>query len=116
VGTDKSNDFDHFSLRWAAVSATARLVMMYMTINDWGAADERLHAFFRLVKRLEELEPTQAQRDKWGLDSYVTTMTKNHCVVEEILLEAEISQLANASCNWNMERTSPRKLMSSYKA
>jgi len=78
------------SLRWAAVSATARLVMMYMNIKDWGAADERLHAFFRLVKRLEEVEPSQAQRDKWGLDSYVTTMTKNHCVVEEILLQAEI--------------------------
>jgi len=78
------------SLRWAAVSTTARLAMMYMVVDDWNAADKRLRAFFRLVKRVEELEPSEAHRDEWEFDSYNTTMTQNRCVVEEILLEAEI--------------------------
>jgi len=78
------------SLRWAAVSATSRLAMMSMKIDDWSSADTRLRAFFRLVKLLEVAEPTQAQRDEWHLESYVTSMTKNWHVVEEILLEADI--------------------------
>jgi len=78
------------SLRWAAVKATSRLVLMCMKIDKWDAADKRLHAFFRLVDKLEEVQPSQAQRDAWDLDSYVACMTKNRCVVQEILLEAEI--------------------------
>jgi len=78
------------SLRWAAASTTARLAMMCMVLDDWDGADRRLRAFFRLVKRVEELEPSEAQRDEWDFDSYVTTMTQNRSVVEEILLEAEI--------------------------
>ena len=78
------------SLRWAAASTTARLVMMYMVTDDWNAADKCLRAFFRLVERVEELEPSQAQRDAWDFDSYVKSMAQNRCVVEEILLEAEI--------------------------
>jgi len=78
------------SLRWAAVSATSRLVLMSMKIDDWSSADTRLRAFFRLVKLLEVLKPTQAQRDEWHFESYVTSMTKNWRVVKEILLEADI--------------------------
>jgi hypothetical protein len=61
-----------------------------MVLDDWDAADKRLRAFFRLVKRVEELEPSEAQRDEWEFDSDVTTMTQNRSVVEEFLLEAEI--------------------------
>jgi len=78
------------SLRWAAVSATSRLVMMSMSIDDWTSADTRLRAFFRLVNLLEVVKPTQAQRDEWGLENYVSCMIKNQRVVEEILLEADI--------------------------
>jgi len=78
------------SLRWAAVHATSRLVLMCMNIDDWGGANDRLHAFFQLIDRLEDVQPSQAQRDEWGLDRYVESMTKNRCVVQEILLEAEI--------------------------
>lgn len=78
------------SLRWAAVQATSRLVLMCLNIDDWGGANDRLHAFFQLVDRLEKVEPSQAQRDEWGLDSHVESMTKNRCMVQEILLEAEI--------------------------
>jgi len=89
------------SLRWAAASTTARLAMMYMVLDDWDAAEKRLRAFFRLVKRVEELEPSEAQRDEWEFDSYVTTMTQNRCVVEEILLEAEI--LVTRKRVWELE-------------
>jgi len=78
------------SLRWTAASTTARLAMMYMVVDDWDAAYSRFRAFFRLVARVEALNPSEAQRDEWDFESYVATMTQNFSLVEEILLEAEI--------------------------
>jgi len=78
------------SLRWAAVSATSRLVLMYIYINDWDGAHNRLCAFVRLVERLNNVKPSPAQCEEWGFDIYVSTMAKNHCVVREMLLEAEV--------------------------
>ena len=89
------------SLRWAAISATSRLVLMYMSVDDWHAADKCLRAFFRLVKKFEMVESSQTQRDKWGLDSQVENMTKNRCVVQEILLEAEV--FATRKRVWELE-------------
>lgn len=77
------------SLRWAAVSVTTRLVLMDIYINNWDRAHKRLCAFFRLVERLQCVEPSPAQCEEWGLDIYVSTMAQNHCVVREMLLEAE---------------------------
>jgi len=78
------------SLRWAAVSATTRLALMKMVMNDWEGADTQVRAFFRLVERLEQIHPSQAQRDEWRLDNSVVSMTKNRCVVQEVLLKADI--------------------------
>ena len=88
-------------LRWAAVRATTRLVMMSMVLNDCEGADTRLRAFFRLVQRLEHVHPSQEQRDEWGLDRFVTSMTKNRCVVQEVLLKAEI--FATRKRVWQLE-------------
>ena len=82
-------------LRWDAVCATSRLVLMSMKIIDWGSADTRLRAFFRLVKLLEVVKPTQAQRYEWNLESHVTSMTQNRRVVEEMLMEADILATRN---------------------
>jgi len=78
------------SLRWAAISETSRLVLMHMSVDDWHAADKCLRAFFRLVKKFDMVESSQTQRDTWGLYSHIENMTKNRCVVREILLEAEV--------------------------
>jgi hypothetical protein len=80
-----------------------------MVLDDWDAADKRLRAFFRLVKRVEELEPSEAQRDEWEFDSDVTIAAwwKNFC------WRPKFSLLAHASGNWNLEGTSPSKLMPS---
>jgi len=78
------------SLRWAAVSTTARLAMMLMAVDDWDAAHRTLRAFFSLVSRVEALEPSEAQRDQWDFDNYISTMTKNMALVEDVLLQSEI--------------------------
>ena len=77
-------------LRWAAVSTTARLAMMHMAVDDWDTAHRSLRAFFRLASKLEALEPSEAQRDQWDFDNYISTMTANMALVEEVLLDGEI--------------------------
>ena len=84
-----------------------------MVLDDWDAADKRLRAFFRLVKRVEELEPSEAQRDEWEFDSDVTTMTQNRSVWKNFCWRPKFSLLAHASGNWNLEGTSLSKLVPS---
>ena len=89
------------SLRWAAVSTTARLAMMLMAVDEWDAAHRTLRAFFSLVSRVEALEPSEAQRDQWDFDNYISTMTKNMALVEQVFLQSEI--LVTRKRLWELE-------------